>query len=51
MFSLYKREKAPGLGMDMRKTEKRSWLLAGLWFGSIALLGLLKRSLEKQQKK
>ena len=27
--------------------EKRSWLLVAIWFGSIALIGLLKRTLER----
>jgi len=29
--------------------EKRSWLLVAIWFGSIALVGLLKRTLERQR--
>jgi hypothetical protein len=29
--------------------EKRSWVLVAIWFGTIALLGLLKRSLDRQR--
>ncbi len=29
--------------------EKRSWVLVAIWFGTIALLGLLKRSLDRQK--
>jgi hypothetical protein len=29
--------------------EKRPWILVAAWFGTIALLGLLKRSLERQK--
>jgi hypothetical protein len=39
--------------MRLRKmkdnNEKRSWLIVALWFGSIALVGLLKRTLERQR--
>ncbi len=31
------------------KEEKRSWALVALWFGTIALIGLLKRTLERQR--
>ena len=27
--------------------EKRSWVLVAVWFGTIALLGLLKRGIDK----
>ncbi len=30
--------------------EKRSWVLVAIWFGTIALLGLLKRSLDRQKR-
>jgi hypothetical protein len=30
-------------------SEKRSWVLVAAWFGTIALLGLLKRTLERQK--
>ncbi len=30
--------------------EKRSWVLVGLWFGTIVFVGVLKRILEKQGK-
>jgi hypothetical protein len=29
--------------------EKRSWVLVAIWFGTIALLGLLKRSMDRQK--
>jgi hypothetical protein len=29
--------------------EKRPWVLVAIWFGTIALLGLLKRSLDRKQ--
>jgi hypothetical protein len=29
--------------------EKRSWLLVAIWFGTIALLGLIKRGLDRQR--
>jgi hypothetical protein len=29
--------------------EKRSWLLVAIWFGSIAVIGLLKRKLERKR--
>lgn len=29
--------------------ERRSWVLVAVWFGTIALLGVLKRVLEKQR--
>lgn len=36
--------------MNEQKTNnKRSWVLVATWFGSIALVGLLKRLLDKQQ--
>lgn len=28
--------------------EKRPWVLVAAWFGTIALLGLLKRSMDKR---
>jgi hypothetical protein len=30
--------------------NKRSWVLVGAWFGTIAFIGLLKRILERQGK-
>jgi hypothetical protein len=30
-------------------SEKRSWVLVALWFGTIALLGLLKRGIDRQK--
>ncbi len=30
--------------------EKRSWVLVAIWFGTIALLGLLKRGIDKQNR-
>ncbi len=30
-------------------SEKRSWVLVAIWFGTIALLGLLKRGLDRQR--
>jgi hypothetical protein len=30
-------------------SEKRSWVLVAAWFGTIALVGLLKRILEQQR--
>ncbi len=35
--------------MDDKHATQRSWVLVGSWFGTIALLGLLKRILEKQK--
>lgn len=29
--------------------NRRSWLLVAAWFGTIALVGVLKRVLERQQ--
>ncbi len=29
--------------------ERRPWVLVAIWFGTIALLGLLKRSLDRQR--
>jgi hypothetical protein len=29
--------------------EKRSWILVVAWFGTIALLGLLKRGIDRQK--
>jgi hypothetical protein len=29
--------------------EKRSWVLVAIWFGTIALLGLIKRGLDRQK--
>jgi len=31
-------------------SEKRPWVLVAIWFGTIALLGLLKRTLERQKR-
>jgi len=34
----------------MQSTDnKRSWVLVAAWFGTIALVGLLKRVLDKQK--
>jgi len=30
-------------------SEKRAWVLTALWFGTIALVGLLKRTLDRQK--
>ncbi len=30
-------------------SEKRSWVIVALWFGTIALLGLLKRGIDRQK--
>ena len=30
-------------------SEKRPWALVAAWFGTIALIGLLKRALERQK--
>jgi hypothetical protein len=30
--------------------EKRPWVLVAIWFGTIALLGLLKRSMDRQKR-
>ncbi len=30
-------------------SEKRAWVITALWFGAIALLGLVKRGLERQK--
>ncbi len=30
-------------------SEKRAWVLTALWFGTIALIGVLKRTLERQK--
>jgi len=30
-------------------SEKRAWVITALWFGTIALVGLLKRTLERQR--
>jgi hypothetical protein len=29
--------------------EKRHWALVAIWFGTIALLGLLKRGIDKRR--
>ena len=29
--------------------EKRTWALVAIWFGTIALLGLLKRGIDKRR--
>lgn len=31
-------------------SEKRSWVLVVIWFGTIALLGWLKRGIEKNNR-
>lgn len=36
--------------MDNKHAKKRSWLITGVWFGTIVLLGALKRAMDKQQK-
>lgn len=36
--------------MNNKTTDnKRSWVLVAAWFGTIALVGLLKRTLERQK--
>ncbi len=30
-------------------SEKRSWVLVAVWFGAIALFGLLKRGIDRRQ--
>jgi hypothetical protein len=30
--------------------EKRSWVLVAIWFGTIALLGLLKRGIDRHNR-
>jgi len=35
--------------MDDKQAKKRSWMLVGTWFGTIVLLGVMKRILEKQK--
>jgi hypothetical protein len=30
-------------------SEKRGWVLTAIWFGTIALIGVLKRTLERQK--
>lgn len=35
--------------MDDKHATKRSWILVSTWFGTIALLGLMKRILDKQK--
>jgi hypothetical protein len=30
-------------------SEKRAWVLTALWFGTIVLVGVLKRALERQK--
>lgn len=30
-------------------SEKRAWVLVAVWFGTIALLGLLKRGIERRR--
>ncbi len=32
-----------------RMNEKRPWALVAIWFGTIALLGLLKRGIDKRR--
>ena len=31
-------------------SERRSWVLVAAWFGTIALLGILKRALDQQKR-
>lgn len=35
--------------MNDPRAKKRSWLITGAWFGTIVLLGVLKRIMDKQQ--
>ena len=35
--------------MRDEQSNKRSWILVGTWFGTIVLLGVLKRVLERQK--
>ncbi len=35
--------------MDDKETRKRSWLLVGAWFGTIAFVGVLKLILDRQR--
>jgi hypothetical protein len=39
------------IGSERREhmSEKRAWVITALWFGTIALVGLLKRTLERQR--
>jgi len=30
-------------------SEKRAWVITALWFGTIALVGVLKRALDRQK--
>ena len=32
-----------------QNSKKRPWVLVAAWFGTIALVGLLKRTLERQK--
>jgi hypothetical protein len=36
--------------LDSMEDNKRSWVIVGVWFGTIAVLGALKRILERQGK-
>ncbi len=33
-----------------KQAQQRPWLLVGVWFGTIALIGVLKRILDQQGK-
>ncbi len=35
--------------MEDKHANKRSWVLVGTWFSTIALLGLMKLILDKQK--
>ncbi len=35
--------------MQDKKPSKRPWILVATWFGTIAIVGLLKRVLDRQQ--
>ncbi len=35
--------------MEDKQANKRSWVLVGAWFGTIAFLGVLKRILDRQK--
>ncbi len=34
---------------EQEQSNKRSWILVAVWFGTIAFLGMLKRVLERQK--
>lgn len=35
--------------LNDKHAKRRSWLITGAWFGTIVLLGVLKRAMDKQQ--